>query len=101
MSLCNSDQFYWLDRVGTGSTRVRKVRHKFNSQVNIRTIVSLTHRNRPVKKLRPMQARCLMFDASTQSLVQITQTSSKFRTDGPTSGRLQKSTFKWNSAMAI
>jgi len=32
MSLCNSDQFYWLDRVGTGSTRVRKVRHKFNSQ---------------------------------------------------------------------
>jgi len=32
MSLSNSDQFYWLDRIGCGSTRVRKVRHKFNSQ---------------------------------------------------------------------
>jgi len=32
MSLSNSEQFYWLDRIGSGSTRVRKVRHKFNSQ---------------------------------------------------------------------
>lgn len=36
MSLSNSEQFYWLDRIGSGSTRVRKVRHKFNSQVQPR-----------------------------------------------------------------
>jgi len=34
MSLNHSDQFYWLDRIGTGASRVRKVRHKFNNQVN-------------------------------------------------------------------
>jgi len=34
MSLNHSEQFYWLDPLGIGgSSRVRKVRHKYNSQV--------------------------------------------------------------------
>jgi len=33
LSLRHGDQFYWLDRLGVGATRVRKVRHKYNSQV--------------------------------------------------------------------
>lgn len=35
MSLNHGDQFYWLDRLGVGATRVRKVRHKYNNQVQI------------------------------------------------------------------
>jgi len=33
MSLNHSEQFYWLDPLGVGASRVRKVRHKYNSQV--------------------------------------------------------------------
>jgi hypothetical protein len=36
IALNNSDQFHWFDPLGAGAgpTRVRKVQHKYNQQVN-------------------------------------------------------------------
>jgi serine/threonine protein kinase len=55
MSLNHSEQFYWLDPLGVGASRVRKVRHKYNSQVPISHLEKsfLTDQESACKEITP------------------------------------------------
>jgi|SRR5277367_14930 hypothetical protein len=100
MSLNHSEQFYWLDPLGVGASRVRKVRHKYNSQVpNFHLEKSFSNgiRNLPVKKSLLMEMSSLMSVALMQSLVPTIQTSHRSSIDGMKLGRHKKFSYKRNS----